>query len=296
MTRTHLAAAALLSSAAVVAFGVPAGAASTSQTLSKSFNYTCAVTAGGSSLGNFTIGVGANVVVPTAVYPAQTIPSRTVKIALTLPEALRAATTGLLKGDSVSGSSTNAYVTATSNKVTQTYKIPKLSAPSAKIPGASPWVINASGTVPAMKTAASAKTSAVIGMPSKFTVNAVVNAGSDSPTGSPNIPVIMACTGPSDKTLGSITVKPDKVPTAAAIKVSTKKNKAVTVTLKGADGDGDKLTYAVGKAKHGTVTLKGNKATYTPKKNYTGKDAFNYSVSDGKADPVKAAVSITVTK
>ncbi len=69
-----------------------------------------------------------------------------------------------------------------------------------------------------------------------------------------------------------------------------------TITLPGTDADGDTLTYSMVTAPaHGTVTVSGDQATYTPAANYNGADSFTYKVNDGEADSNVGTVSITVT-
>src|SRR5690606_39680692 len=71
-----------------------------------------------------------------------------------------------------------------------------------------------------------------------------------------------------------------------------------TATLLGTDTDGDSLTYtilAVPNAAHGTVSITGNQATFTPKPNWNGTTSFTYRASDGKLNSNTATVSVTVT-
>ncbi len=46
---------------------------------------------------------------------------------------------------------------------------------------------------------------------------------------------------------------------------------------------------------HGTLTLAGNVATYTPDQDYNGSDSFTFKANDGTIDSNIATVSITVT-
>ena len=85
-------------------------------------------------------------------------------------------------------------------------------------------------------------------------------------------------------------------PVATAQSVSTAEDTAKVVTLAGTDVDGDTLTYAIGaQPAHGTVTLDGSQATYTPAANYHGPDSFTFTVSDGTVTSPAATVSISVT-
>ena len=70
---------------------------------------------------------------------------------------------------------------------------------------------------------------------------------------------------------------------------------ATTVTLSGADTDGDPLTYAiVQQPAHGTLGGAGAARTYTSTAGFTGTDTFTYTVSDGTASSTPATVTITV--
>ena len=69
---------------------------------------------------------------------------------------------------------------------------------------------------------------------------------------------------------------------------------AKTVTLTGADVDGDVLTFSIATAPaHGSATIAGNVVTYTSASGYSGPDTFTYKVSDGQCS-VTAPVGITV--
>jgi serine protease len=62
-------------------------------------------------------------------------------------------------------------------------------------------------------------------------------------------------------------------PVASDQSVTTDEDTSVSTTLSATDGDGDSLTYSiVDDPSHGTVTLLGNTATYTPAANYNGAD------------------------
>ena len=62
------------------------------------------------------------------------------------------------------------------------------------------------------------------------------------------------------------------------------------------DPDGDLLTAALVRARHGTVTLNADGSfTYTPAANYNGTDSFTYRANDGALDRNIATVTITVT-
>lgn len=70
------------------------------------------------------------------------------------------------------------------------------------------------------------------------------------------------------------------------------------ITLSGTDSDipANTLSYSkVADPVHGTVTITGNKATYTPSADYNGTDSFTYKANDSLADSASATVTITIT-
>jgi len=64
------------------------------------------------------------------------------------------------------------------------------------------------------------------------------------------------------------------------------------------DPDGDVLTIvAVSTPEHGVATITDNGTIlYTPNRDYTGSDTFNYTVSDGRGAEAQANVTVMVTK
>ena len=91
-----------------------------------------------------------------------------------------------------------------------------------------------------------------------------------------------------------MTPVPD-VPVAAPISETTAEDTAKAITLLGSDPDGDTLSYTVTQAAHGTVTLLGDVATYTPAANYNGPDSFTYRAIDDTHISNVATVSLSVT-
>ncbi|TVQ96370.1 MAG: tandem-95 repeat protein [Deltaproteobacteria bacterium] len=85
-------------------------------------------------------------------------------------------------------------------------------------------------------------------------------------------------------------------PTARDLSLSTQRDSPLTFDL---DGSGDPeatLTFTVAEAPaHGSVTLDGNAATYTPDASFLGEDTFTFTVSDGEVVSSPATVTITVT-
>ncbi|KAA1419352.1 hypothetical protein F0U44_13000 [Nocardioides humilatus] len=84
------------------------------------------------------------------------------------------------------------------------------------------------------------------------------------------------------------------VPTASPVTGSTTASSSVAVTLAGADADGDPLTYSATTPAHGTVTVAGNVATYTPAAGFVGSDTFTYTASDGSAEAQATATATVV--
>jgi len=83
-------------------------------------------------------------------------------------------------------------------------------------------------------------------------------------------------------------------PVALAQDVAGTEDTTSTITLHGSDVEGAALTFHVGQAGNGTVTLSGATATYTPAANFHGSDHFTFTVSDGAATSAPATVSIEV--
>jgi hypothetical protein len=91
---------------------------------------------------------------------------------------------------------------------------------------------------------------------------------------------------------------------AAAINASTNINQAKAMTLAGSIGNGGALAYSIaGQPAHGTVSVSGGVATYTPAAGYVGSDSFQYRVQYGRAvrtatvwmtvvDPNRAPVAV----
>lgn len=84
-------------------------------------------------------------------------------------------------------------------------------------------------------------------------------------------------------------------PKADPVSATTAKDTMVSIPLKGSDPDGDTLTYTVTAPAHGTATVTGSTAKYTPAAGYVGADSFTYKVADGKGGTASNTVSVTVT-
>ena len=77
--------------------------------------------------------------------------------------------------------------------------------------------------------------------------------------------------------------------------MSTTEDTAVEITLTGSDIDEDSLTFSIGEATNGTVSLDGAVATYTPNANFNGTDSFTYTANDGTTDSAEATITVTVS-
>ncbi|MGH1563557.1 Ig-like domain-containing protein [Mumia sp. DW29H23] len=108
----------------------------------------------------------------------------------------------------------------------------------------------------------------------------------------------------TDSATGTVTVTVNEVeepptntpPTAQDVTATTDEGKAVDVTLKGADADGDTLAYTYAQPANGAVTGTGANVTYTPKAGFFGEDSFTYTVDDGKGGTASAKVTVTVNE
>ncbi|MFM7322811.1 MAG: Ig-like domain-containing protein, partial [Armatimonadota bacterium] len=102
--------------------------------------------------------------------------------------------------------------------------------------------------------------------------------------------------GGTDTGTITVTVNPvNDAPTADSQSVATDEDTVKDIDLVAHDIDGDSLEYSiVNPPAHGTLTLLGATATYTPSANYNGPDSFTFKVNDGTVDSNIATVSITV--
>ncbi|WP_205699225.1 Ig-like domain-containing protein [Conexibacter sp. SYSU D00693] len=96
----------------------------------------------------------------------------------------------------------------------------------------------------------------------------------------------------------TVTVTVDAVndlPSAGDTSITTAEDTPVDVTLTATDVDGDSLAFAAGEAEHGTVACDGADCTYTPDADFSGEDAFPFTVSDGHGGTDAGVVTVTVT-
>jgi len=85
-------------------------------------------------------------------------------------------------------------------------------------------------------------------------------------------------------------------PTAASQSLSVPEDGQLVVQLAGTDPDNDSLTFEIlTPPTHGSLTVNGAVASYTPAANYNGPDSFSYRASDGRTTSTPATVTINVT-
>jgi hypothetical protein len=99
--------------------------------------------------------------------------------------------------------------------------------------------------------------------------------------------------------VGSITVNAAvSAPTAGAQSVNVPNNTPATIVLGATDanpGGPFTFTFAIAASPlHGTVTLAGSTAIYTPSTGYAGADSFTFTASDSNGVSLPATVSIVV--
>jgi len=110
----------------------------------------------------------------------------------------------------------------------------------------------------------------------------------------PSLPLFF-CTFILLSACGESTPDSNNPPIANPVAVDVNQGVENTITLNGTDADSDTLSYIkVTDPEHGSISINGNIATYTPTENDTGSDSFTYKVNDGKSDSPPATVSITV--
>jgi hypothetical protein len=82
-------------------------------------------------------------------------------------------------------------------------------------------------------------------------------------------------------TLLAVSTANAAAPVATNGTASTTEDTSVTTTLSATDADGGNLTYSVStNPAHGTVSISGTQATYTPTANYNGSDSFTWRARD----------------
>jgi hypothetical protein len=85
-------------------------------------------------------------------------------------------------------------------------------------------------------------------------------------------------------------------PTALGSSIATSSGVPVAAILKGADADGDPLTFRIVKAPaHGRLAGQAPELTYEPASSFAGTDSFEFAASDGVEESAPARVTIEVT-
>ncbi|MHC5797936.1 Ig-like domain-containing protein [Lacisediminihabitans sp. FW035] len=134
-------------------------------------------------------------------------------------------------------------------------------------------------------------------------VNGTVALGGGSPVFSPAAGFsgtasfgYTATDGSGATTTATVTVT--VTPTAASDSASTTANTTVaipTATLTANDSGSALTVTAVSGATHGTVSLAGGSAAFTPTNNYSGPATFSYTAADSSGRTATSTVAITVT-
>ena len=102
----------------------------------------------------------------------------------------------------------------------------------------------------------------------------------------------------SEAVVTIVVIETNKAPVASNTSIMTSEDNNSNVHLLASDADGDALTYSLvtqPNAAHGTVTISGNVATFTPKPNWNGTTSFTYLANDGTVNSNTATVTVTVT-
>ena len=83
-------------------------------------------------------------------------------------------------------------------------------------------------------------------------------------------------------TEGEPPVEVNTAPVVFEQSVEAVEDTTIDVSLVAIDADGDALSFTVGAAANGEVSVAGNVATYIPNDNFYGTDSFTFTVSDGE--------------
>ncbi|MCW2922730.1 MAG: outer rane adhesin like protein, partial [Thermoleophilia bacterium] len=85
------------------------------------------------------------------------------------------------------------------------------------------------------------------------------------------------------------------LPSCSTTGVTVAEDAPVDVPLSCSDVEGDTMTYQVTQPAHGSVSVSGATATYTPAANFTGSDAFTVAASDGTGAGAAVTQQVSVT-
>lgn len=104
-----------------------------------------------------------------------------------------------------------------------------------------------------------------------------------------------ASNGTKNSNEGTVTILVTCVkPYSSNINVTTAMNVPVDVMLFGTDPLGGNLTYSLGSATSGTISILDNVATYTPEADYVGEASFGFTVNNGVVDSDEYYVYLTI--
>ncbi len=102
--------------------------------------------------------------------------------------------------------------------------------------------------------------------------------------------LVISCSDDDD-----VPVEINSIPVAVDMSATSDAGAVVEMQLVATDADYDPLTFSiVTQPTMGSVTISGNKATYTPNENADGVDTFTYKANDGVADSNTATATVTV--
>ena len=94
---------------------------------------------------------------------------------------------------------------------------------------------------------------------------------------------------------GQITVQVTSVkPTSSNQNVSTQMNTPINITLSGSDSLGNDITFTLGSATSGTVSILDNVVTYTPETDFLGDASFGFTVNNGVMNSDEYYVYVSV--
>jgi len=95
---------------------------------------------------------------------------------------------------------------------------------------------------------------------------------------------------------GSTEPEPPQLPTVSNIEVTTLEDTAKTFALTGTDPNNLALTYSIStQPQHGTISISGGAATYSPNANYHGQDVIAYLASSTNGNSNIGTIIITIT-
>ncbi|WP_223670496.1 Ig-like domain-containing protein [Kangiella shandongensis] len=88
----------------------------------------------------------------------------------------------------------------------------------------------------------------------------------------------------------------NNAPTANNVSLTTKVDSSVSGTFNATDPDGDELAVEYTSPSSGTLNVSGTSFTYTPDSGFSGKDTFQYTVTDPYGESATATVNISVNQ